>query len=158
MMAALVILLALFVVGFPLYIHHRLTAGRAGSGEPDAPDGGNAGATESQAPEAAGEGEECCGQHAVCERDSLLAAVSRDIVYYDDEELDAFRGRLPADYTPAETEMFRDVLLTLLPDDIAGWGRSLQLRGIELPEGVRDEFLLMVSEVRSSHLSQPKTS
>ena len=30
--------------------------------------------------------EDCCGQHAVCERDSLLAAVSKDIEYYDDEE------------------------------------------------------------------------
>ena len=36
--------------------------------------------------------EDCCGQHAVCERDSLLAAVSKDIEYYDDEELDAYRG------------------------------------------------------------------
>ena len=31
---------------------------------------------------------ECCGQHEVCERDSLLAAVSKKIEYYDDEELD----------------------------------------------------------------------
>ena len=30
---------------------------------------------------------ECCGQHEVCERDSLLAAVSSQIEYYDDEEL-----------------------------------------------------------------------
>ena len=26
----------------------------------------------------------CCGQHEVCEKDSLLAAVSRDIEYYED--------------------------------------------------------------------------
>ena len=31
---------------------------------------------------------ECCGQHEVCEKDSLLAAVSKKIEYYDDEELD----------------------------------------------------------------------
>lgn len=36
---------------------------------------------------------ECCGQHEVCERDSLLAAVSKKIEYYDDEELDQFMGR-----------------------------------------------------------------
>ena len=36
---------------------------------------------------------ECCGQHEVCERDSLLAAVSKKIEYYDDEELDQFIGR-----------------------------------------------------------------
>ena len=28
--------------------------------------------------------EGCCGQHEVCEKESLLAAVSQDIVYYDD--------------------------------------------------------------------------
>ena len=36
---------------------------------------------------------ECCGQHEVCEKDSLLAAVSKQIEYYDDEELDQFIGR-----------------------------------------------------------------
>ena len=36
---------------------------------------------------------ECCGQHEVCERDSLLAAVSKKIEYYDDEELDQFIGK-----------------------------------------------------------------
>ena len=30
--------------------------------------------------------------HETCEKDSLLAAVSKDIEYYDDEELDRFRG------------------------------------------------------------------
>ena len=33
----------------------------------------------------------CCGQHEVCEKDSLLAAVSRDIEYYDDEEYEPVR-------------------------------------------------------------------
>ena len=36
---------------------------------------------------------ECCGQHEICEKESLLAAVSKKIEYYDDEELDRFRGR-----------------------------------------------------------------
>ena len=31
---------------------------------------------------------ECCGQHEVCEKESLLAAVSKKIEYYDDEELE----------------------------------------------------------------------
>ena len=35
--------------------------------------------------------DECCGQHETCERDSLLAAVSKQIEYYDDEELDRFQ-------------------------------------------------------------------
>ena len=40
------------------------------------------------------------------------------------------------------------MLLTLLPDDIAGWGRSIQLRGIELPAAVKEELLLIVAEAR----------
>ena len=36
---------------------------------------------------------ECCGQHEVCEKESLLAAVSKKIEYYDDEELDKYINR-----------------------------------------------------------------
>ena len=43
---------------------------------------------------------ECCGQHETCERDSLLAAVSKQIAYYDDEELDKYIGTAPEEYTP----------------------------------------------------------
>ena len=31
--------------------------------------------------------QECCGQHETCEKESLLAAVSKQIEYYNDEEL-----------------------------------------------------------------------
>ena len=94
--------------------------------------------------------EECCGMHITCERDSLLANVSDSIDYFDDEELDRFRGRSADDYSDAEVEEFRDVLLTLQPDDIAAWGRSIQLRGIELPTAVREELLLIVAEARAA--------
>ena len=86
--------------------------------------------------------------HITCERDSLLAAVSREIEYYDDEELDIYRGTTPDAYSAEAVEVFREVLLTLRPDDIAGWARSIQLRGIELPEAVRDELLMIVGEER----------
>lgn len=91
---------------------------------------------------------ECCGQHEVCERDSLLAAVSRKIEYYDDEELDQFIGRAPEAYSEAETEMFRDVFYTMQETDVAGWVRSLQLRGINLPDEVKDEVFLIIGERR----------
>ena len=51
-----------------------------------------------------------------------------------------------------ETEEFRDVLITMRPDDIAGWARSLQLRGIALPSPVRDELLMIVAEARDARL------
>ena len=91
----------------------------------------------------------CCGMHITCERDSLLAGISEKIEYFDDEELDAYAGRSPESYTPEEADEFRDVLLTLLPPDIAPWARSMQLRGIELPADVREELLMIVAEARA---------
>ncbi len=72
-----------------------------------------------------------------------------EIEYYDDEELDTYAGKAPEDYSPGEIEEFREILLTLLPHDIAGWARSLHLRGISLPAQVRDELILIVSEARA---------
>lgn len=90
----------------------------------------------------------CCGRHEVCERESMLAAASREIEYYEDEELDAYRGRAADAYTPEEEEEFEEVLTTMREDEVAGWVRSLQLRGIALPEALRDEVLLIVGEQR----------
>ncbi len=94
--------------------------------------------------------EVCCGMHITCEKDSLLADVSEQIDYFDDEELDRFAGRAADDYMPEEIEEFRDVLLTLIPEDIAPWARSIQLRGIQLPTEVREELLMIVAEARKN--------
>lgn len=80
--------------------------------------------------------------------------MSADIVYYDDEELDRFAGRAADSYTPEETEEFRDVLMTLLPEDVPGWARSITLRGLELPPDVRDELLMLVNEQRRNAASR----
>lgn len=94
---------------------------------------------------------ECCGAHEVCEKDSLLAALSKQIEYYNDEELDRFRGREGDEYTPEEADEFRDVLYTMRSDEVAGWVRSLQLRMVNLPNEVKDEVFLIVGERRVSH-------
>ena len=69
--------------------------------------------------------------------------------YYDDEELDRFIGRSGNDYSPEEVEEFRDVLMTLRPEDVAGWARSITVRGLELPAEIRDELLMLVNEQRN---------
>lgn len=91
---------------------------------------------------------DCCGQHEVCEKESLLAAVSKAVEYYDDEELDRFAGRRADSYDMHETDEFEEILTTLRSEDVAGWVRSLQLRGIELPDALRDEVILIVGERR----------
>ena len=91
---------------------------------------------------------ECCGQHQICEKESLMAAVSKQIEYYDDEELDRFKGHPSDGYTEEEIEEFRDILYSMQEVDVAGWSRSLQLRGIELPDELKDELFLIVGERR----------
>lgn len=137
MTGALIILASVIIVGIVLYTGHRYSLSKATKPEPP---------TVTSPPES----DVCCGMHVTCEKDSLLAAVSGTIIYYDDEELDCYAGRDADDYTDEEIDRFRDVLLTLLPEDIAGWGRSIQLRGITLPAPVRDELLLIVAEARQS--------
>ena len=99
-------------------------------------------------PEAQELSEGCCGQHETCEKDSLLAAVSKKIEYYDDEELDRFLGTESDAYNEKEVEEFREVLYTLKEVEVAGWIRSLQLRGIELPDALKDEAFLILGERR----------
>lgn len=123
-----IILSALVAVGLILWLMHR-------------PEEEPAGPVDEKA-------QECCGQHEVCERESLLAAVSKKIEYFDDEELDRFRGRAAEDYTDDEADEFRQVMLSMREDEVAAWARSLQLRGVEVPATVRDELLLIVSELR----------
>lgn len=92
---------------------------------------------------------ECCGTHDVCEKETLLSENDK-IIYYQDEELDIFRFKEPQTYCPKEIEQFREVLYTMNDDEVAGWLRSLQLRGIYLPYIVREEALMIVAEVRES--------
>lgn len=92
---------------------------------------------------------ECCGQHEICEKESLIAAVSQNIEYYDDEELDQYRGLTSEEYTSSQADQFRDIFYTMLDTDVAGWVRSLQHRNIELPEEIKDEVFLIVGERRA---------
>lgn len=90
---------------------------------------------------------DCCGAHEICESESLLA-IKEEFDYYNDEELDEFRGLMPEDYTDLQIEQFRDVLYTLQVDEVAGWLKSLQLRGVHPPEIIREEALMVVAEFR----------
>ena len=143
MLPLLLSLFGLFAIAIVLgFASERRERRRAASGAPPAPP-------------AARRPEGCCGQHEVCEKESLLAAVSREIEYYEDEELDAFRGRAASAYSEAEVEQFREVLYTMREDEVAGWVRSLQLRGVELPDELKDEVFLIVGERRGTPSARP---
>lgn len=148
MTGALVILAALVVIGVALYVvdvmYYRPKEARMNAEQ--SLEVGAAPEVETPTAEDSGQ-EECCGMHQVCEKTNL-SPLTGEVVYYDDEELDRFRGRDAEDYSMEEIEEFRDVLLTLLPEDVAGWSRSIQVRGITLPTEIRDELLLIVGDLR----------
>ena len=78
-----------------------------------------------------------------CEQDCMMEASTKPIEYFDDEELDAFSGRQSDSYTDDEAELFSDVLYTMRQDEVAAWCRSLHLRGIELPDQIKDEVYML---------------
>ncbi len=127
MLGALIILVFTLFTGLLLWITHK----------PDTPDSETSATTDKAEEPADG----CCGMHEVCEKFPVDKPV-----YFDDEELDAYKGRKADEYTPDEIEAFRDVLYTLLPQDLAPWGLSIAARGIEMPSPIRDEWVMLVNE------------
>ena len=93
-----------------------------------------------------GEDGTCCGRHTNCSK-----GYDNSNLYFDDEELDRFRGRASDEYTDEEVEEFREIMLTCKDDEVAGWCRSLQLRFIELPDELKDELFLIIGERRTIH-------
>lgn len=137
-----ILLLSLLAIGFIAFVTDRLyrRPGDEGSDEASAP--------------ASPRPEGCCGQHEICEKESLLDGISYEAEYYEDEELDAYQGRQADSYSAAEIERFEEVLTTMRPEEVAGWVRSLRLRGVALPEALRDEVFLLVREVREEALDR----
>ena len=93
--------------------------------------------------------EGCCGEHLVCERETLLQTNAK-VEYYDDEELDTLSGISAEEYTQEQYQMIREVFDTLQAKDVPGWVRSIQLRNIQLPLDIREEALLIVVERRKA--------
>ncbi len=92
---------------------------------------------------------DCCGQHLVCEKESLRLPLDKP-VYYDDEELDAYSDIAAEDLTESQSAAIGEVFRSLREEDVPGWLRSLQMRRIALPQELREEALLIVRERRSA--------
>lgn len=88
----------------------------------------------------------CNGEDSRCEQECMMEAATKPIEYYDDEELDRFAYRPSDSYTDEEAENFREVLYTMKPDDVKGWNRSLILRGISIPDQIKDEVVILLGE------------
>ena len=126
---------ALAFTGTVLYLHNRLWYKGREAEEP---------AEDAEArPAAAPRPDGCCSMHEVCEK--AVEAVADNNLYYDDEELDEFRGRDADSYTEAEVDRFREVLLTLRRDELLAWEAALRERQLALPAQLRDELILLLA-------------
>ena len=88
--------------------------------------------------------DECCGEHEVCEKGKIKRALRTDIEYFDDEELDAYRGTASDEYDGEAVEEFREVLYTMDPKEIDDWLKSLELREVALPDALKDELFMLM--------------
>ena len=145
-MRPVIILLAILVVGGAIVwlidkLFYRKAAETADETEENAATATPQGCTD-----------EACGIRPICPSEQLLKGACRQgegAVYYNDEELDAFAGREHDDYTDDEIELWRDVLYTLQPADLLGWGQSIKHRGLVMPAAIHDEFLQLAAEIRN---------
>ena len=128
-----VVLLIIFVVtGIVIYLLRRFT-GKNSNADKDV----------SEPTPTVMEESECCGAHEICEKTGKYNPKFQPD-YYDDEELDQFKGVSPDSYTDEQIAMFDEVLMTMKESDVAGWIKSLQLREIELPYSVRDKAIMIL--------------
>lgn len=86
----------------------------------------------------------CDGSDDKCEQVCVMEAATKEIEYYDDEELDRFKGRRSDEYSDDEAEEFANVLYTMQPQEAKGWNRSLILREINVPNQIKDELITMI--------------
>ncbi|MBR3472359.1 MAG: hypothetical protein IKH22_07230 [Prevotella sp.] len=86
----------------------------------------------------------CTGTNEKCEQTCMMEAATRPVEYFDDEELDRFKGRSSDQFSDEEAEAFREVLYTMRQNEVRDWTRSLTLRGIELPDQVKDEAFMLI--------------
>ena len=87
----------------------------------------------------AGTGDACYGGSA-CHLHRQLKVTRKAPVYFDDEELDRFRGRRASDYTTAEVAEWEEVFRTLLDSEVIEWVGSIHRRGLLFPKELQPEI------------------
>lgn len=95
---------------------------------------------------AAGDCGGCDGTDTKCEQECMMEAATKDVEYFDDEELDRYARRASNSYTDEEADEFREVLYSMKSEEVKDWNRSLILREINVPDQIKDELLMMLQE------------
>ena len=85
----------------------------------------------------------CSGNNDKCEQNCMMEAAVKEIEYFDDEDLDQYKGRESDAYTDDEAEEFRNVMETMRPEEVKAWNRSLILRGVNMPDQIKDDYIML---------------
>lgn len=85
----------------------------------------------------------CSAGAGKCLQECAMEAAVADIEYFDDEELDRFRGRRSDGYTDEEAAEFAEVMYTMRPEEVKDWLQSLRLRCVSLPDQLKDEAYML---------------
>lgn len=88
----------------------------------------------------------CTDDDPSCEQLCMMKAATEPVEYFDDEELDQYSGRSSDSYTDEEAALFVEVLETLRAEEVKAWGRSLTLRGINMPDAIKDEYIVLAEQ------------
>lgn len=86
---------------------------------------------------------DCCGAHEVCEFEEMLKH-PEEIIYFEDEELDRFKGLRDDQYNDRQIEEFREVLYSLRYEEIRKWLLSIERRQIQLPGILKQEVVELI--------------
>ena len=152
-MRGIILLIAFIVFGIVIFLLNKFARPKKAVKQEEAPKAEEAKAETTKAETTTEEEYErpegCCGAHEVCENESLLATNAK-IIYFDDEELDAFKDRESESYTDEEISQFDEVFMTLRENELVDWLKSLQLRHVPLPECIKEQALMIISERRNN--------
>ncbi|MCQ2113687.1 MAG: hypothetical protein MJY52_01325 [Bacteroidaceae bacterium] len=131
----IILIVALVVLGMTVFLFHIFRK-----------DGSVSNVENRNTVKANGSCSSCMDYSTKCEQECLLDAyINKGTdLYFDDEELDRFRGKKSAEYTDDEAEEFREVMTTMKPEEVSMWNRCLILRGIEVPDQIKSELLLLL--------------
>lgn len=86
----------------------------------------------------------CSAEPGKCMKECVMENAVAEIEYFDDEELDEFKGRRSDEYSDDEAAQFSEVMYTMKAVEVKDWLISLNLRGINLPDQLKDEAIMLM--------------
>ncbi len=97
-------------------------------------------------PQDCGSCSSCDGRSGKCLQDRIIEQAATEPEYFDDEELDEYKGKSSDSYTDEEAERFAEVMYTMRREEVPDWLASLTLRGVNLPDQLKDEAIMLVDD------------